>query len=216
MIKVMCVDDQVLLREALIFMLSKDPEIEAIDGGSDGYEAIDNCTKYRPDVILMDIRMPNLDGVKATERIKNLFPSTKVMILTTFEDRASIFKAIEYKADGYMVKDSKPEELILSVKGVCNNLFVMHSTVVSVVQDEITNNTSKAREATTTLSDYGLTAMELEIIRLMVDGKNNKEIAAALNFTEGTIKNKVSRMLGKLDLKDRTQMVVFAIKHSII
>lgn len=214
--KVMCVDDQVLLREALLFMLSRDPEIEVFDGGNDGYEALDNCNKYRPDVVLMDIRMPRLDGIETTKRIKELYPSMKVIILTTFEDETSIFKAIEYNADGYIVKDTKPEELILAVKSVYNNLFVMHKSVIAVVKGEIVESQNKEKEITETLSDYDLSNMELRIIRLMVDGKSNKEIAVELNFTEGTIKNKVSKMLGKLNLKDRTQVAVFAMKHNIL
>jgi len=214
--KVMCVDDQVLLREALLFMLSRDEEIEVIDGGNNGYEALENCNKYRPDVVLMDIRMPRLDGIEATKRIKDLYPSMKVIILTTFEDETSIFKAIEYNADGYVVKDTKPEELILAVKSVYNNLFVMHKNVIEVVKGEIVESQNKEKEITETLSDYELSTMEIRIIRLMVDGKSNKEIAVELNFTEGTIKNKVSKMLGKLNLKDRTQVAVFAIKHNIL
>ena len=216
MIKVMCVDDQVLLREALLFMLSRDPEIQAIDGGSDGYEALDNCDKFRPDVILMDIRMPKLDGIETTSRIKALYPSIKVVILTTFEDETSIFSAIAHNADGYMVKDTKPEELILAVRSVYNNLFVMHKSVIQVVKGELVESQTKEQEILETLSDYKLSAMEVKIIRMLADGQSNKEIAQVLNFTEGTIKNKVSKMLGKLNLKDRTQVAVFAIKHNIL
>ena len=216
MIKVMCVDDQVLLREALLFMLERDEEITVVDGGSNGYEAMENCNKHRPDVILMDIRMPRLDGIETTKRIKELYPSTKVIILTTFEDETSVLKAIEYSADGYVVKDTKPVELILAVKGVYNNLFVMHKSVISVVKGELVDSQSKEKDVEETLEDFKLSNMDIRIIRLMVDGKSNKEIAVALNFTEGTIKNKVSKLLGKLNLKDRTQVAVFAIKHNLM
>lgn len=216
MIKVMCVDDQVLLRETLIYMLSQDDEIEAADGGADGYEALENCDRYRPDIVLMDIRMPNMNGLEATKKIKQIYPTVKVMILTTFEDEKSIFESIEIGADGYIVKDIKPEELILAVKSVYNNLYVMHQSVVSVVKTEIVDAQTKEKDQKTTLSNYDLTPMEIKIIKFMVDGKSNKEIAAELSFTEGTIKNKVSRMLGKLELKDRTQVAVFAIKHNLI
>ncbi len=216
MIKVMCVDDQVLLRESLIFMLERDSDIEVVDGGNDGLEAVENCRKYRPDVVLMDIRMPNMDGIEATKRIKDECEGTKVIILTTFEDKASIFKAIEYNADGYIVKDIRPEELMLAVRSVHNNMFVMHNSVISVVKGEL-GDTSFADNTVGTLEmDISLSKMEIKIIRLMVDGKSNKEIANALNFTEGTIKNKVSKLLGKLNLKDRTQVAVYAIKHNIL
>lgn len=216
MIKVMCVDDQVLLREALLFMLSRDPDIQALDGGNDGYEALDNCNKFRPDVILMDIRMPKLDGIETTSRIKALYPSIKVIILTTFEDETSIFSAIAHNADGYMVKDTKPEELLLAVRCVYNNLFVMNKSVIQVVKGELVDSQTKEQEIVNTLEDYKLSAMEIRIIRMLADGQSNKEIAQVLSFTEGTIKNKVSKMLGKLDLKDRTQVAVFAIKHNIL
>lgn len=216
MIKVMCVDDQVLLREALLFMLSRDDQICVIDGGNDGYEALENCNIHRPDVILMDIRMPKMDGIEATKRIKELYPSIKVIILTTFEDEASIFRAIEYSADGYVVKDIKPEELLLAVRGVYNNLFIMHKNVISVLKGELVETHLREKEIENTIEILDLSNMEIKIIRHMVDGKSNREIAAALNFTEGTIKNKVSKLLGKLNLKDRTQVAVFAIKHNLL
>lgn len=216
MIKVMCVDDQVLLRETLIYMLSQDDEIQTYDGGSDGYEALKNCDEVRPDIVLMDVRMPNMGGLEATQRIKELYPSVKVIILTTFEDEKSVFQSIELGADGYVVKDIKPEELILAVKSVYKNLYVMHQSVVSVVKGEIVDSRTREKDQIRTLSSYDLTPMEIKIIKLMVDGKSNKEIAAELSFTEGTIKNKVSKLLGKLELKDRTQVAVFAIKHNLI
>lgn len=216
MIKVMCVDDQTLLKETLIYMLSRDQEIEAIDGGSDGYEGIENCEKFRPDIILMDVRMPKLDGIEAARRIKSRYVNIKVIILTTFEDETSILKAIENGVDGYVVKDTTPEELIMAVKAVYSNLFIMHKSVIGVVKDELVENHTREQEVEEMVSDYELTPIEVRIIRLMVDGKSNKEIATELSFTEGTIKNKVSKMLSKLHLKDRTQVAVFAIKHNLI
>jgi len=216
MIKVMCVDDQVLLREALIFMLSKDDQLNAIDGGGNGYEALENCRDHRPDVILMDIRMPRLDGIETMRRIKEMYPSIKVLILTTFEEETTVFNAIEYNADGFIVKDAKPEALILAVKSAYNDLFVMHRNVVQVVQDELVESQSKERDIVDTLNSFNLTPLDIDIIHMLADGLSNKEIALELNFTEGTIKNKVSKMLGKLNLKDRTQVAVFAIKHNIL
>lgn len=213
--KVMCVDDQVLLRESLMFMLAQDTEIEAVDGGSNGYEALDNCNKHNPDIILMDIRMPKLGGLEATRRIKELYPSVKVVVLTTFEDEESIFESIIYGADGYIVKDIKPDELVLAVKSVYNNLYVMHKSVINIVKEEISLFQNKEKKQLEMVSNYDLTSMEIRVIKLMVDGKSNKEIAEELSFTEGTVKNKVSKMLSKLGLKDRTQVAVFAIKHNM-
>lgn len=215
MIKAMVVDDQVLLKETLLFMLNQDQEISGIDGGSNGYEAIEACNKYRPDIILMDIRMPNLDGISATLRIKEQYPHIKIIILTTFEDEESIFSAMEKGADGYIVKDIKPEALILAVKSVMQDLHVMHKSVVASLRTGVKKTLTQKHTSTSAIEHYHLTKKEMLIIKHVVDGKSNKEIAEALNFTEGTIKNKVSKLLEKLDLKDRTQIVVFAIKNNL-
>ncbi len=216
MIKVMVVDDQVLLKQTLLFMLEQDEEISALDGGVDGYEAIENCDIYRPDVVLMDLRMPRMGGLKAMKLMKDIYPSTKVMVLTTFEDEQSVFKSLENGADGYIVKDIKPEELIMAVKSVHSNLYVMHKNVLEVLKEEILRITKERKTNNETIDRYELSPMEIKIIQQMVNGKSNREIAASLNFTEGTIKNKVSKLLSKLDLKDRTQIAVFAIKHNLI
>lgn len=216
MIKVMVVDDQVLLKQTLLFMLGQDDEISVVDGGKDGYEAIENCDTYRPDVVLMDLRMPKMGGLKAMKRIKEIYPTIKIMVLTTFEDDQSIFKSLENGADGYIVKDIKPEELIMAVKSVYNNLYVMHMNVLQVLKEEILRITQERQKNNETIDQYDLSPMEIKIIQQMVNGKSNKEIATKLNFTEGTIKNKVSKLLSKLDLKDRTQIAVFAIKHNLI
>lgn len=216
MIKVMVVDDQVLLKQTLIFMLSQDKEIDVLDGGDDGYEAIDNCKTHRPDVVLMDLRMPKMGGLSAMKQIKELYPSIKVMVLTTFEDDQSIFQSLENGADGYIVKDIKPEELIMAVKSVYNNLYVMHYNVLNVLKQEIHRITRERQKNNDTIEEFDLSPMEIKIIQQMVNGKSNKEIAKKLNFTEGTVKNKVSKLLNKLELKDRTQVAVFAIKHNLI
>lgn len=216
MIKVMVVDDQELLKQTLLFMLAQDKEISVVDGGSDGYEAIENCDTYRPDVVLMDLRMPRMGGLKALKSIKEIYPSIKVMVLTTFEDDQSIFKSLENGADGYIVKDIKPEELVMAVKSVYNNLYVMHMNVLQVLKEEILRITQERQKNNDTIDQYDLSPMEIKIIQQMVNGKSNKEIAAKLSFTEGTVKNKVSKLLSKLDLKDRTQIAVFAIKHNLI
>lgn len=215
MIKAMVVDDQVLLKETLIFMLSQDQDIKVFDGGCNGYEALEACNRIRPDIILMDIRMPKLDGINATLRIKELYPHTKVIILTTFEDEDTIFNAIEKGADGYLVKDIKPEALVLAVKSVVHDLYVMHKSVVSSLRSGVKQTITEKNISTSAIESYNLTNKEISIIKHVVDGKSNKEIAEDLNFTEGTVKNKVSKLLEKLDIKDRTQLVIFAIKNNL-
>lgn len=215
MIKAMVVDDQVLLKESLLFMLNHDEEIQAFDGGCNGYEAIEQCNKIRPDIILMDLRMPKLDGISATKRIKERFPSIKIIILTTFEDEETILEAMQKGADGYIVKDIRPEALSLAVKGAYHDLYVMHKSVIKSLQDGVSKTASDKKISSSAMEAYDLSKKDISIVQLMVDGKSNKEIADILGFTEGTVKNKVSRLLDKLDLKDRTQIVVFAIKNNL-
>lgn len=211
----MVVDDQILLKEMLLFMLGQDQEIQAFDGGSNGYEAIEMCNKIRPDIVLMDLRMPKLDGLEATKRIKQIYPHIKVIILTTFEDEDTIFKALDDGADGYIVKDIKPEALVLAVKSAFHELYVMHKSVLRCLRHGVLKTTSEKQTTIEVVEKCQLTKKERAIIKLIVDGKSNKEIADELGFTEGTIKNNVSGLLSRLELKDRIQIVVFAIKNNL-
>jgi DNA-binding NarL/FixJ family response regulator len=216
MIKVMVVDDQILLKQTLLFMLKQDAELMGIDGGEDGHMAIENCKKNQPNVILMDLRMPGMGGLEAMEIIKEIYPSIKIMVLTTFEDDQSLFKSLRNGADGYIVKDIRPEELVLAVKSMANNLYVMHGNVLEIFKDEIIKMKQKSENNHEMIDQYDLTKIKIKIIQELVNGKSNQEIAEMLNFTEGTVKNKVSKLLTKLDLKDRTQVAVFAVKNNLI
>ncbi len=212
----MVVDDQILLKQTLLFMLKQDAELMGIDGGEDGHMAIENCKKNQPNVILMDLRMPGMGGLEAMEIIKEIYPSIKIMVLTTFEDDQSLFKSLRNGADGYIVKDIRPEELVLAVKSMANNLYVMHGNVLEIFKDEIIKMKQKSENNHEMIDQYDLTKIEIKIIQELVNGKSNREIAEMLNFTEGTVKNKVSKLLTKLDLKDRTQVAVFAVKNNLI
>jgi len=212
----MVVDDQILLKQTLLFMLKQDAELMGIDGGEDGHMAIENCKKNQPNVILMDLRMPGMGGLEAMEIIKEIYPSIKIMVLTTFEDDQSLFKSLRNGADGYIVKDIRPEELVLAVKSMANNLYVMHGNVLEIFKDEIIKMKQKSENNHEMIDQYDLTKIKIKIIQELVNGKSNQEIAEMLNFTEGTVKNKVSKLLTKLDLKDRTQVAVFAVKNNLI
>ncbi|NDL66699.1 response regulator transcription factor [Anaerotalea alkaliphila] len=215
MIKVMVVDDQVLLRKTLLFMLEQDEGISVVDGGGDGLEAVRNCKLHWPDVVLMDLRMPHMDGREAMRQIKELYPSIKVLVLTTFEDKESILESLDRGADGYIVKDIKPEELVLAVRGAYHGLKIFHGHVLETLRYELHQLGSRQESGEGMVERLGITPLEVQMIGMIVDGKSNKEIADALGFTEGTIKNKVSKLLGKLDLKDRMQIAVFAINHDL-
>ncbi|MDA3847211.1 MAG: response regulator transcription factor [Vallitaleaceae bacterium] len=216
MIKVMVVDDQTLLKETLLFMLKQDETIEGYDGGQNGREALACAEANQPDVVLMDLRMPEMGGMEATKKLKKRYPNIKVVILTTFEDEERILESISIGADGYIVKDIKPEVLIMAVKGAHAGLYIMHRHVADIIKHRLTIDTKEKNHSEYIIGQFQLTDSDIEIIKLLADGKSNREIGEELSFTEGTIKNKVSRLLTKIDLKDRTQLVVFAIKENII
>lgn len=216
MIKVIIIDDQVILRESLKFIVEQDPEIEVVGLGGNGKEALELCGKLAPDVVLMDIMMPICNGVEGTKLIKAKFNAIRVIILTTFNDEENISMAIKNGADGYVLKDIKPDELILAVKSVAKGFSIMHHTALDTVAKQIDNDTELTQPKQGPKSDINITDRELSIIRLIVDGKSNKEIASCIFITEGSVKNIITNILEKLNLKDRTQLAVFAVKNNIV
>ena len=216
MIKVVIIDDQVILRESLKFIVEQDPEIKVVGLGGNGKEALELCGELVPDVVLMDIMMPICNGVEGTKLIKAKFNKIRVIILTTFNDEENISMAIKNGADGYVLKDIKPDELILAVKSVARGFSIMHHTALDTVAKQIDNDTELTQPKQGLKSDINLTERELSIIKLIVDGKSNKEIASCIFITEGSVKNIITNILEKLNLKDRTQLAVFAVKNNIV
>lgn len=211
MIKVIIADDQRLLRESLAFILDNDDQIDVVGDAENGERAIALCGETKPDVVLMDIEMPKMDGVNATKVIKEQYPDTRVIILTTFENADNIMESFIVGADGYIVKNINHEDLVLTVKCVASGLCVIHQSVRDIMIDRfkgLMNYKSKYKDI---LSDK-----EVGIIRLIATGKSNKEIAAELNYSEGTIKNNVSKILEKLEVSDRMQIAIFAIENGIV
>lgn len=216
MIKVLIVDDQVILRESLKFIVEQDAEINVVGLAGNGKEALDLCKELVPDVVLMDIMMPICNGVEGTKLIKSQFRSIRVIILTTFNDDENISMAIKNGADGYVLKDIKPDELILAVKSVAKGFSIMHHTAMDTVAKQIDYESDATHHRQELKLDVNLTERELSIIELIVDGKSNKEIAAKIFITEGSVKNIITNILEKLNLKDRTQLAVFAVKNNIV
>ncbi|TYQ15232.1 UNVERIFIED_CONTAM: LuxR family two component transcriptional regulator [Acetivibrio alkalicellulosi] len=215
MINVLLVDDQVILRESLKFIIEQDEDINVIGLAGNGNEALKLCEKLKPDVVLMDIMMPECNGVEGTKLIKSKFNTIKVIILTTFNDEENISKALKNGADGYVLKDLSPDELIMAVKSVSKGFSIMHHSALNT----LTCKKEASQSSKPTVSpkiDVNLTDRELTIISLIVDGKSNKEIAETMFITEGTVKNTISHILDKLSLKDRTQLAVFAVKNNIV
>jgi|LGVE01.1.fsa_nt_gb DNA-binding NarL/FixJ family response regulator len=210
MINVILADDQVLLRETLGKIISIDSEINVMDMVGTGKEVIASCEKNKPDMILMDIEMPEIDGISALKIIKEKHPEIKVIILTTFENTENIIDAFIKKADGYIVKDIGCEELISTIKCVQYGLTVMHNSVKKIMINEFKNRTHHTHSYTEIIS-----LEEIDIVRLIVNGKSNKEISRILNYSEGTIKNKVSKIYEKLDISDRLQLALYAVENGI-
>ncbi|MDP4094596.1 MAG: response regulator transcription factor [Bacillota bacterium] len=216
MIKVLIADDQTILREGLKFILEQDKDIKVVGYAGNGREAFEQCSTLLPDVVLMDILMPECNGVEGTRMIKEEFPSIKVIILTTFKDDENISSALKKGADGYVLKDIDTEELIFAIKSVIRGLRVMHENAFDVVREKISATEASSFERKNEKKETGLTDREIEVVKLIVYGKSNREIAASLFMSEGTARNVISNILAKLNLKDRTQLAVYAVKNNIV
>lgn len=219
MIKVLVVDDQSLIREGLTTFLNTEEQLQVVATAADGKEAYEEALRCEPDVVLMDIRMPGVDGVIGTKMIKQELPHVQVLVLTTFDDIELIFSALEEGASGYLLKDMPMEAIV-------NSVLTVHSGGV-VLQPEVSVKLISKMKVLEKLSsrslvwnkDPGLKRLEelsereKEVLALIGRGLNNKEIAAQLFISEGTIKNHVSSVMAKLQLRDRTQAAIFAVKH---
>lgn len=211
MINIVLADDQILLRESIGYILDNDEEIKVVGMVGNGNEAVDICKKLKPDIVLMDIEMPKLDGVNATKIIKEKCKNTKVIILTTFENPDNIMESFVANADGYIVKNISHKDLILTIKCVFSGLTVIDNSVKQIMIDRFKGLLDYKSQYEDILSEK-----EIDIIRLIAQGSSNKEIAATLNYSEGTIKNNVSKILNKLDMADRMQIAIFAIENGIV
>ena len=213
-IKVMLVDDEQLIRSGLKIMLETYPDIEVIHQAGNGREAFECCKIEVPDVVLMDIRMPVSTGIEGTKLIKEAYPEVKIVMVTTFQDTEYIVEAMQYGASGYLLKDSSYEAIYDGIKVALSGKVVMDATVSEklVMQPK---SPAASTEKKTDISSLGLTEREIELIRLVSQGLNNKEISEALFLSEGTVKNNISTILSKLALRDRTQLVIFAYDHHI-
>ena len=212
-IKVMLVDDEQLIRSGLKIMLETYPDIEVIHQAGNGREAFECCKKEVPDVVLMDIRMPVSTGIEGTKLIKEAYPEVKIVMVTTFQDTEYIVEAMQYGASGYLLKDSSYEAIYDGIKVALSGKVVMDATVSEklVMQPKVPASSIEKKD----ISSFGLTEREIELIRLVSQGLNNKEISEALFLSEGTVKNNISTILSKLALRDRTQLVIFAYDHHI-
>lgn len=208
-IKLLIVDDEKLIREGLKVMLSTFDDIEVVGMAENGYKALEICKNTDVDVVLMDIRMKECDGVMGTRLIKEQFRKIKVIILTTFKDKEYIQEALKYGAFGYMLKDSSHDVIYDGIKTAYKGNMVVHPDVAI---EMIGINTVIKKD----IHKYNLIEKEIKIIKAIAGGLSNKEIAEELFLSEGTIKNNITNILSKLDLRDRTQIAIFAFKNGIV
>jgi len=215
MIKVLLVDDQDILVEGLKLILGMEQDIEIVGTANNGKKAYEACKWKRPDVVLMDIQMPELNGVEATAMIKNDFSDIKIIVLTTFNDDQYIYDALKNGASGYLLKDTSPAEIAKAVRTVYNGGALIQSEVAVKVIDRFSQLAKETVDKNIDPKVKLLTEREIEILRLIAEGKNNKEISEQLFLSQGTVKNHITRILIKLDLRDRTQLAVFALKNDL-
>jgi DNA-binding NarL/FixJ family response regulator len=211
--RVLIVDDDDLMRAGLIELLSGDASIQIVGEAATGREAIERARRVDPDVVLMDVRMPDLDGIAATRELTRAVPGASVLILTTFEQDDHVFGALRAGASGFLVKRTRPEELIAAVHTIATGDSLLSPSVTRRVIDRM------AQQPTPDLADQGrldeLTPREREVLQLIARGLSNREIATALVVEESTIRSHVKRILMKLGLRDRIQIVIFAYETGV-
>ncbi len=208
--RVLVADDQTLFRAGLVRLLEEDPRVEVVGQAGDGAEAVEMAGRLRPDVVLMDLRMPNLDGIEATRRIVAEFPEVRVLLLTVLDADNNVIQALKAGASGYILKDSKPDSIVSSLLAVMAGERVMASAVANRVLEMLTG--------TTTPKEFydGLTSREIEILKLLAGGMANKQIAYRLKISEKTVRNHVSNMYEKLGIYDRSQAVLYAVRKGLV
>lgn len=209
-VRVLIADDQTLFRVGLARLLEEDERVKIVGQAGDGAEAVKLAGSLKPDVVLMDLKMPNLDGIEATRQIVAAHPGVKVLLLTTFEADNHVIQALKAGASGYILKDSRPDSIVSSLLAVMAGERVMASAVANRVLEMLTG--------TTTPKEFydGLTGREIEILKLLAGGMANKQIAYKLKISEKTVRNHVSNMYEKLNIYDRSQAVLYAVRKGLV
>lgn len=211
MIKVIVCDDQALIRDSLGMLLNLERNIQVVGSAEDGAEAVQLVALHQPDLVLMDLKMPGMNGIEATRRIRAQYPEVKVLVLTTYDDDEWVFDAIRAGASGYLLKDTPREEVIKAVRGTVEG----RSFVDPSVAGRLLNQVADQQTQPATLITDKLTERELDVLRLLARGFSNADIAARLHLSAGTVRNHVSAIFAKLDVSDRTQAAVIAIQHGL-
>jgi len=209
-IRIMLVDDQALFREGLRTLLSVQPDLEVVAEAPDGEAALQLAARLRPAVVLMDVQMPVLDGVAATRRLRAAQPDCRVIMLTTFDDDEKVFEGLRAGAVGYLLKDVSSEKLVEAIRAAARGESFLQPSVAAKVVAEFSRLAEQVSFSRQDSLAEPLSEREIEVLRLVAQGATNREIAASLVLAEGTVKNHVTNILGKLDVHDRTQAAIRA------
>jgi DNA-binding NarL/FixJ family response regulator len=216
LIRVLAADDQRVVREGLAMLLGLLPDVEVVGTAADGEEAVALAEQVRPDVVLMDLRMPRLDGAEATRRLRELCPEIRVIVLTTYADDRSVIDALRAGARGYLTKDAGAAEIRRALHDVTSGRAVIDPAVQGHLVDAIaTGPPRETQDTPDALTDTGLTPRETEVLSLIADGLSNAEIAQRLFVSEATVKSHVNHLLAKIGVRGRAQAVSYAYRHGL-
>ncbi len=209
--RVLICDDQAIVRDGLEMLMKLEREIQVVGKAQDGAQALQLATQYQPDLILMDLKMPGMNGIEATRQIHAVFPQIKILVLTTYDDDEWVMDALRAGASGYLLKDTPREQVIQAVRGTLAGKSFVDPAVAGKLIQQVANPQTKPVSALTSK----LTEREVDVLRLVARGLNNADIAEQLHLSEGTVRNYISTILDKLDVRDRTQAAVIALQHGL-
>ncbi|MCG7523811.1 response regulator transcription factor [Streptomyces sp. OfavH-34-F] len=213
--RVVVADDQAVVREGIVMLLGLLPGIEVVGSAKDGEEAVAQVAEHAPDVVLMDLRMPRCDGVEATRRIRERFPGTQVVVLTTFEDDDSLFPALRAGARGYLTKDAGGDEIVRAVEAVLSGEVGLSPTVQRRLLEQVTAGPLQAAGGAPEPPD-GMTPREAEVLSLIAEGMSNADIARTLHISQATVKSHINNLFAKAGLRDRAQAVRYAYMRGLV
>lgn len=209
--KILLCDDQAVIRDGLEMLLTLEKDFQVVGSAQDGFEALELVAKKQPDLVLMDLKMPGMNGIEATREIRKKYPTIKILVLTTYDDDEWVFDAIRAGASGYLLKDTSRQKIIEAIRGTVDGKSFVDPAVAGKLLNQVSNNQTQPASI---LTDK-LTDRELDVLRLLAKGLTNADMATQLHLSEGTVRNHVSAILEKLGVSDRTQAAVIAIQHGL-
>lgn len=209
--KILICDDQAIVRDGLELLLKLEKDLEVVGAAQDGVEALDLAMQTKPDLVLMDLKMPGMNGVEATRRIHEQLPEIKILVLTTFDDDEWVFDAVRAGATGYLLKDTPREKVVDAIRGTVLGKSFLDPAIAGKLMKQVA---TRQEQPSSIITDK-LTARELDILKFIAHGLTNADIADRLHLSEGTVRNHVSEIFTKLEVNDRTQAAILAIRHGL-